>query len=290
MTGFASVQKSGEEGDVAISVKSVNHRGLDTHFHMSDELSGSENALRSVVKRLALRGHFQVRVTFVRSRPAAGALNRGLLEAYLAAFREAAGESGLAGQPDLNTALSLPGMLREATEEPGAATEQMLVSTLEEAMTALNAFREREGAALAADLKARAKAVIEAGVNMRELRASALPAFQSRLAERLADLLSGASIDPQRLAQEAAMLADRSDIEEELTRLKVHATQLLSLLEAGGEIGKKLDFLLQEMGRETNTILSKTVGLGDIGLAITDIALGAKAEIEKIREQSLNLE
>ena len=179
-----------------------------------------------------------MKVTFVRSRQAAGALNRGLLEAYLAAFRQAAGELGLAGQPDLNAALSLPGMLREAAEEPGAATEQLLVSALEEAMTALNAFREREGAALARDLKARAEAIMDAGVRMRDLRASALPAFQSRLSDRLADLLDGSSIDPQRLAQEAAMLADRSDIEEELTRLKIHAAQLLSLLEAGGEVGK----------------------------------------------------
>ena len=290
MTGFARVQMSGEEGDVTLTVKSVNHRGLDMHFHMSDELGGFENALRSVIKRLAARGHFQARVTFVRARQAAGALNRGLLESYLAAFREASAELALEAQPDLNAALSLPGMLREPAEEPGTATEKLLVSSLEEAMAALNAFREREGAALAADLRERAKAIDQAGDRLRDLRTQALPAFQTRLTERLAELLGGASIDPQRLAQEAAVLADRSDIEEELTRLKVHASQLLALLDGGGEIGKKLDFLLQEMGRETNTILSKTVGLGEIGLAMTDVALAVKAEIEKIREQSQNLE
>ena len=290
MTGFARVLKSSEEGDLTISVKSVNHRGLDMHFHMSDELDGFESALRSAIKRQALRGHFQVRVTFVRSRPAAGALNRGLLDAYLAAFREAAAASGMAGQPDLNAALSLPGMLREVSEELGASTGQLLVSGLEEAMVALNAFRAREGAALAEDLVARAKAVKDAGRRMRELRAGALPAFQSRLAERLTELLAASSVEPQRLAQEAAILADRSDIQEELTRLEVHAGQVLALLEAGGEVGKKLDFLLQEMGRETNTILSKTVGLGDIGLGITEVALAAKAEVEKIREQAQNLE
>jgi uncharacterized protein (TIGR00255 family) len=97
-------------------------------------------------------------------------------------------------------------------------------------------------------------------------------------------------MEPQRLAQEAALLADRSDISEELIRLKTHAVGLEQLVRTGGEIGKKLDFLLQEMNRETNTILSKTSGLGDLGLTITELALGAKSEIDKIREQSLNLE
>jgi uncharacterized protein (TIGR00255 family) len=125
---------------------------------------------------------------------------------------------------------------------------------------------------------------------MEKIRANAQDVFQNRLAERLKDLLKGVQLDPQRLAQEAAVLADRSDIGEELARLKIHAGQLAMLLEAGGESGKKLDFLLQEMNRETNTVLSKTSGAGEIGLKITELALAAKAAIEKIREQSLNLE
>jgi uncharacterized protein (TIGR00255 family) len=125
---------------------------------------------------------------------------------------------------------------------------------------------------------------------MEEIRAGAAPAFQKRLRERLAELLHGAGIEPQRLAQEAALLADRSDISEELMRLKTHAGQLAGMLDGAGEVGKRLDFLLQEMNRESNTVLSKTGGLGDLGLTITDLALSAKSEIDKIREQSLNLE
>jgi uncharacterized protein (TIGR00255 family) len=125
---------------------------------------------------------------------------------------------------------------------------------------------------------------------MEELRTGAVPAFQARLATRLAELLGGSSLDPQRLAQEAALLADRSDISEELTRLKVHVAQLEDLIKLGGEVGKKMDFLLQEMSREANTILSKSTGIGEMGMGITDLALAAKADIEKIREQSLNLE
>ena len=124
---------------------------------------------------------------------------------------------------------------------------------------------------------------------MEKIRSRATAAFQKRLKERLQELLRGA-IEPQRLAQEAAMLADRSDVSEELIRLKTHTGQVDQLLQADGEVGKKLDFLLQEMNRETNTILSKTGGLGEVGLTITELALAAKSEIDKIREQSLNLE
>jgi uncharacterized protein (TIGR00255 family) len=122
------------------------------------------------------------------------------------------------------------------------------------------------------------------------LRARALPAFQARLTERLAELLGGVAPDLQRLVQEAAFLTDRSDVSEEASRLKAHSAQLEETLNAGGEVGKKLDFLLQEMQRETNTILSKAAGVAEFGLAITDLALQAKSEIEKIREQVLNLE
>jgi uncharacterized protein (TIGR00255 family) len=106
----------------------------------------------------------------------------------------------------------------------------------------------------------------------------------------LKELLKGVQLEPQRLIQEAAVIADRSDVGEEIARLKIHAAQLGALLDGGGEVGKKLDFLLQEMNRETNTILSKTGGIGDAGLRVTDLALQAKSCIEKIREQSLNLE
>ena len=116
-----------------------------------------------------------------------------------------------------------------------------------------------------------------------------IPEFKFNI-ERLAELLRGVEIEPQRLAQEVAYLADRTDISEELTRLKVHAVQLDDLLAEGGEIGKKVDFMLQEMHRETNTVLSKSTGVGETGLEITELALTAKAEIEKIREQGLNLE
>jgi uncharacterized protein (TIGR00255 family) len=258
---------------------------------MPGELDVFESALRAVLRRYAVRGSFQVHVTYNSTRPGSRALNSGLLNAYLATFRQAADELGLPGSPDLNAALSLPGMFHEeAGDELDEGAESLLVSAMEEAMQALNAFREREGGELIAELVVRAALLREAAGRMEELRTGAVPAFQARLATRLAELLGGSSLDPQRLAQEAALLADRSDISEELTRLKVHVAQLEDLIKLGGEVGKKMDFLLQEMSREANTILSKSTGIGEVGMAITDLALAAKADIEKIREQSLNLE
>ena len=159
-----------------------------------------------------------------------------------------------------------------------------------EALGLLNTFREREGVAVAADMLQRSAAICELVAQMESIRSRAVPLFHKRLQERLKDLLKGVGLEPQRLAQEASVLADRSDVSEELLRLKTHAGQLEQLLKGSGEVGKRLDFLLQEMNREANTILSKTGGLGELGLKITDLALGAKSEIDKIREQSLNLE
>jgi uncharacterized protein (TIGR00255 family) len=131
---------------------------------------------------------------------------------------------------------------------------------------------------------------VEASSDIERIRADALPQFHEKLRQKLSSLLGEAAITESRLVEEAALLADKSDIQEELVRLSVHSDELRRTFEVGGEIGKRLDFLLQEMHRETNTILSKTSGIGEAGLTITNRALGIKANIEKIREQVLNLE
>jgi len=293
MTGFAQVRKTVESGEVVLSVKTVNHRGLDMHLHLPPEMDAFEPALRKAIKSRVARGHLQLNVTWNRTNGSAmdSSLNRPLMEAYLAAFEQAQKVFHLTGAPDLNVAFRIPGMFRtEAAPELGEEFESSLVAALEETLQGLNRFREREGGEIAAEILDRCARITQAVNRMEEIRAGALPAFQKRLHERLAELLKGASIDPQRLAQEAAVLADRSDISEELIRLKTHAGELEQLIRTGGEVGKKLDFLLQEMNREANTILSKTGGLGDLGLTITERALAVKSEIDKIREQSLNLE
>jgi uncharacterized protein (TIGR00255 family) len=292
MTGFARVRKSIEEGEIVFSLKSVNHRGLDLHFHMPPELDPLEGAVRAAIKDGVARGHIQIQVALNRAvEEGAAPLNRAMLDAWIRAFREAAGLYHLSSEPDLNAAFRIPGMFNpEITEEVSAALEAALVAAAREAVVVLNQFREREGAAMAVEMRQRCTTICELAAKIEDIRTRATPAFQKRLRERLADLLHGSSLEPQRLAQEAALLADRSDISEELVRLKTHAAQLMDILNSSGEMGKRLDFLLQEMNRESNTILSKTGGLGELGLTITDLALAAKSEIDKIREQSLNLE
>ena len=293
MTGFAQVRKNIPDGEIVLSLKTVNHRALDIHMHLPPEMDPFETAMRKAVKARIARGHLQLNVAWSRTNGVApdASLNRPLLEAYLAAFEQAQREFHLGGAPDLNVAFRIPGMFRsELAPKLNEDFESFLVATLEEALDALTRFREREGNEIAVEILQRSQAIRQAAAKMEEIRSGAMPAFQKRLQERLAELLRGSALDPQRVAQEAALLADRSDISEELIRLKTHAAELEQLVRAGGEIGKKLDFLLQEMNREANTILSKTGGLGDLGLTITEVALSVKSEIDKIREQSLNVE
>lgn len=293
MTGFARARRACHDGDLVVSVKSVNHRGLDVHVRGPEAVDAFESSIRALVKSQVARGHVEVRLSLPGATDGASgaALNRTLLDSYLKAFQDAAQAHGLDAVPDLNAALRMPGMFEtNGDTEPDEAVRDALDQALVDALGQLNAFREREGAEIADEMRKHNAGVAAAAAEMERIREGAAEAFQTRLAERLKELLKGAQVDPQRLAQEAAILADRSDIGEELARLRIHSTQLGALLDAGGEAGKKLDFLLQEMNRETNTILSKTNGVGNAGLRITELALGAKSNIEKIREQSLNLE
>jgi uncharacterized protein (TIGR00255 family) len=308
MTGFAQVRRALQDGELVVSVKSVNHRGLDVHLRAPEAVDAFESMIRALVKARMTRGHVEVRVSLPGGAAGVSApnelarttehgpvrafvLNQALLEAYFKAFQDSADANGLDAEPDLNAALRVPGMFVVRQEaEPEEGMGAALTEALTDALDQLNAFREREGAEIAGEMRQHNARAAAAAATLERIREGAAEAFQSRLAERLKDLLKGAQADPQRLAQEAAILADRSDIGEELARLRIHSAQLGALLDGGGEVGKKLDFLLQEMNRETNTVLSKTNGVGETGLKITELALAAKADIEKIREQALNLE
>lgn len=292
MTGFARVRRLTELGEVVVTLKSVNHRALDIHSHLPADLELYEPAIRAVVKRNVARGHLDLRMSFLPAKALAPAgLNQTMFEAYLAAFQSASRDYGIAADLDLNSALRIPGMLTQRSEpDENPELEAQVVAALEEALASFNRFREREGTELAAAMRACCEEVVRDASELERLRTLAMPAFRARLEERLNELLKGANADPVRLAQEASMLADRSDIAEELARLKVHAQEVDAILARGGEIGKKLDFLLQEMNRETTTTLSKSSGAGDVGLKITERGLAVKSNIERIREQALNLE
>src|SRR6266436_2425441 len=213
MTGFARSRRALGEGELVVSLKSLNHRGLDVQVHAPPAVDAFENAIRASVKRRVLRGHVEVRVALPHnaSNGSAPALNRALLEEYLRMFRAAAESHGLESKPDLNAAFRIPGMFTESEEaEPPAGLEEQLLDALSDALDQLNAFRAREGAEIAAEMRGHNGRLAEAAREMEQIRAGAGDAFQNRLYERLKELLKGAQVDPQRLAQEAAILADRS--------------------------------------------------------------------------------
>lgn len=294
MTGFAMTRRQTAAGEIMVSLRSVNHRGLDAHFYHSSEFAQFENGMREVLKQQVARGHVEIRASLQRNGTGESGIDRRALLRYVSGFREAARELGLAAEPDLNALLQLPGVVGRSERAEEAALdsefEGELLDVFAVCASELNVCRAREGMALAAHILEEVAGIEEKTAEIDEIRQGATAKFQERLRERLRELLAGSNLSDSRLAEEAALLADRSDVQEELTRLRVHALELRRILESGGEVGKRLDFLLQELNRETNTVLSKSSGVGDAGLRITNLGLGIKAHIEKTREQALNLE
>jgi uncharacterized protein (TIGR00255 family) len=293
MTGFARV--SGRAmGMLAwtLTLKSVNHRYLDLHFRMPSGTESIEMRLRRALKEKLVRGHLEITLNLDRSAGANAEFDHNLLRAYIAAFREAAVQNGLDDRPDLNALFRFPGVLTaegRSSEEEMQILEQEVASQIGALIEALNTMRMEEGKALAAQLVSSMQRLDAAVLEVSGLREEVQKAYFERINQRLSVFLNG-TVDRERVLQEAAVLAERSDVEEEVTRMRTHIQHFRSLVEAGGEIGKKLDFLLQEMNRESNTLLSKTSGVSGNGQRITELGLAMKSEIEKAREQVQNLE
>jgi uncharacterized protein (TIGR00255 family) len=273
----------------SLSLKSVNHRFLDLHFRLPSGTDSLEMHLRRLLKEKMARGHVEVTLSLERSVNESFSLNREIVGGYIAAFRAAAAEFSLTSEPDLNAVLRIPGALDSASDSADGEIEAAVMAKIGEAMERLNQMREEEGRGIARELRERMGYLLTASRSVHQHRRAVLQNYSERLQSRLQEML-GATVDKERVLQEAALLVDRSDIQEEIVRLETHVQHFLGLLEAGGEIGKKLDFLLQEMNREANTLLSKTSGLAGEALKITEAGLAMKAEIEKSREQVQNLE
>ena len=289
MTGFAQVSQSGSAA-YTISLKSVNHRFLDLHLRLPSGSDGLESKLRQIFKQRLHRGHIEMTLSIERAGMGSININRELLAGYIEAFRRSAAEFGLQGEPDLNAIFRLNGMLDAGGSLPeGPETEAEICALLEQAIEKLNEMRAAEGQRMAEELRARMKAVTSAVDEVEQLRSLVVEAYVNKVQSRVQELI-GSQADPDRILQEAALLAERSDVQEEIVRMKSHVQHLLGLLDTGGEAGKKLDFLLQEMNREANTMLSKTSGVSGEALRLTELGLAVKAEIEKCREQVQNLE
>jgi len=290
MTGFAQV-KGQINGQLSftLSLKSVNHRFLDLHFRMPSESDSLEMKLRRLLKEKVARGHLELTLSIDRGGSEGLALNRELVGGYIKAYRAAAAEFGIAAEPDLNVILRLPGAMDASTGAAEGELESAVLNKIEEALSRLNEMRDEEGRGIERELRERMAHIQKASTGVERHRHAILQGYVEKLRTRMQELV-GAQVDPERLLQEAALLVDRSDIQEELVRLQTHIKHFVGLLDEKGEIGKKLDFLLQEMNREANTLLSKTSGLAGDALKITEMGLVMKSEIEKSREQVQNVE
>ncbi|HXB61937.1 MAG TPA: YicC/YloC family endoribonuclease [Acidobacteriaceae bacterium] len=302
MTGFARVTGSaGERLNFTLTLKCVNHRFLDLHLRLPGNCDALEMQLRKLLKEKLHRGHVEVTLQLERETKSELQLNRPLVAAYVKAAREAMAENGLTGEPDVNAILRMPGaMTAENSAGSGSAAEDMqpveraVLAQIDDAIDKLNTMRAQEGAALVAEMTAGMQRIAVAADEVAALRGDVRQAYFARMQQRIGELLQAsesAEIAQQRILEEAALLAERSDVEEEIVRLRTHVQHFIDLLAAGGELGKKLDFLLQELNREANTLLSKTSGaIAGNGLRITELGLGMKSEIEKVREQVQNIE
>ncbi len=289
MTGFGRGAANGDDFAVAVEIKTVNNRFLDIHLRVTQELSAIETIIRRRVGDRLSRGRVDLNINFERTGETTYEVNKPLIAGYVKAIREIQEQFGLPGEIDVNSVARLPGALTPARDGLNDLNMAGLQRALDEALDNLERMRASEGAALAAEMRVRI-AKIEAEVPVIEATATALvDAYRQRLQKRIGELMARGGqtieLDGSRLAQEVAYLADRSDITEELARLRSHLDQFRSAIDAEGEVGKRLDFLLQELNREANTVLAKSTEV-----SIKDAALAIKAEVEKLREQVQNVE
>ncbi len=292
MTGFARVQvQVNDQLSYTLSVKSVNHRFLDVQLRLPSGLDGLENELRKSLKESLVRGHVELALSVDRNAQQKLGYNREFVAGFLAAFAAAREENGLVGDPDLNTILRMPGALQTENrgDEDSTALAESVQKEIGPLLDQLKTMRAREGESLFAILNATLDRLAEGTDGVALLRPDIEQRYQERLTQRLL-AATGPEFNRQRLLEEVAVLVERSDIAEELARMHTHISHFRELLAAGGELGKKLDFLLQEMNREANTLLSKTGGVGGKGTRITELGLAMKSEIEKAREQIQNVE
>lgn len=289
MTGYGKGMVAGDDFSVSVDLKTVNNRFLDIHLRIGAELASLEPSIKRKVTSRLTRGRVDVTVSMERSAQIAYELNRPLIAGYVSAMKQLQQDFEIAGDLDINVLARIPGAIQPARNGIDDRMITALDQALDQALDELEKMREQEGEALKQELRERVRK-IETLVPVIEASAAGLAdAYRLRLQKRISELLNRGGqiieVDPVRLAQEVAYLADRSDVSEEMVRLRSHLSQFQEALDSPGEAGKMLDFLLQELNREANTTLSKSTDL-----AIKEAGLGIKAEVEKLREQVQNVE
>jgi len=289
MTGFGRGAVSGENFAVSVEIKTVNNRFLDLNLRLANELQTLEANLKRQIQTRLSRGRVEVFVNYERTSEIAYELNRPLISGYISALKQIQEEFSLAGEPDFNYIARLPNALQTKAEEIGDDFAEGIEAAVNIALDELERMRQVEGESLKNDLTSLLSEIENHLPKIEAEITNVTEEYLKRLTKRINELLaksdSQIELDQARLAQEVAYLADRSDISEEITRLKSHIEQYRAIMSEEKEVGKRLDFLTQELNREANTIASKTNNL-----IVKESALQIKSAIEKIREQIQNVE
>ncbi|MBQ2383759.1 MAG: YicC family protein [Oscillospiraceae bacterium] len=288
MTGYGRAVETVNGREFTVEIRSVNNRYLDCTVKLPRSFSFAEEAVKAAVKAAVSRGKVDVYIS-VRSETEADVqvtLNKPVVEGYLAAMRQMVSDYGVTDDISVSTLSRLSDVF--VVDKPKADEDQLkadLLSVVEKALLAYDAMRVTEGLALENDLRSRANTILELVAQVEELNPKTVSDYRKRLEEKMREVLENKSIDESRILTEAAIFADKVAVDEETVRLRSHLEQMDEMLRGNGGIGRKLDFLLQEMNREANTTGSKC---SDVKVA--RIVVDIKAELEKIREQTQNIE
>ena len=288
MTGYGRAVETVNGREFTVEVRSVNNRYLDCSVRLPRILTFGEEAVKQAVKNAVSRGKVDV---FISVRSEGGdeiqvTLNKAVLESYLQAMRQMVTEYGVADDISVSAVSRLPEVF--SLEKPQVDEDQLLADMMmvvEKALAGYDAMRQTEGAALDRDLRSRGETILGYVAQVEQGNAQTVVDYRTRLENKLKEVLANTNLDESRILTEAAIFADKVAVDEETVRLRSHLQQMNTMLTAGGAVGRKLDFLLQEMNREANTIDSKCT---EVNLA--RIVVEIKAELEKIREQTQNIE
>ena len=288
MTGYGRAVETVNGREFTVELRSVNNRYLDCSVKLPRSVSFAEEAVKQAVKQSVSRGKVDVFITIKseNSDDTKISLNTSVLEGYLSAMRRMVDEFNIRDDISVSTVSRLPEVF--SVEKPEVDEDQLksdLMSVVDKALAGYDAMRTVEGQALDADLRRRGNTILELVSQVEAGNAQTVVDYRTRLENKLKEVLASTTIDESRILTEAAIFADKVAVDEETVRLRSHLQQMNSMLTTGGAVGRKLDFLLQEMNREANTIGSKCT---DVRLA--RIVVDIKAELEKIREQTQNIE
>lgn len=289
MTGFGRASATENNFAITVELKSVNNRFLDINLRLPGELQMLESTVKKLIGDRLARGRVEVNLQYDRTDEVQLELNRPLIAGFLAAMKEMRDEFGLKGEPDINVIARLPNVVTTKKEEPEPEFLVAIGNVIALALDDLEAMRAKEGSMLEAELISRLNEIEGRIPAIETEAANVADEYRARLTKRIGDMLERTDaqieVDTGRLTQEVAFLADRLDISEEITRLKTHIEHFRGILADERDVGKRLDFLTQELNREANTIASKTNNM-----IVKENALAIKSGIEKIREQVQNVE